>query len=228
MFQFPGFALVTLCIQVTSPWLTPLLIPEGDNNRVSGGFPHSEIFGSKPIPGSPKLIAGYRVLHRLLLPRHPPNALIALDLTRKKKDPASLRASGYPRQVPQRLLRSKACIYSRLPVREDLVSVLDLDNAAVFPQSEDRAIRTPTRVRPTTLIISLNDVNAIQDRCVRLDGTAQTAVRSSRRIWWSLPAGAAGKRKTRLDQPDRAKRGMVEPDGVEPTTSCLQSRRSTN
>lgn len=44
----------------------------------------------------------------------------------------------------------------------DLVSVLDLDNAAVFPQSEDRAIRTPTRVRPTTLIISLNDVNAIR------------------------------------------------------------------
>ena len=60
---------------------------QGDNNQHSGGFPHSEISGSKPIPGSPKLIAGYRVLHRLLLPRHPPNALIALDLTRKKKDP---------------------------------------------------------------------------------------------------------------------------------------------
>ena len=74
---------------------------KGDNNQISGGLPHSEIFGSKPIPGSPKLIAGYRVLHRLLLPRHPPNALIALDLTRKKKDPASLRASGYPRQVPR-------------------------------------------------------------------------------------------------------------------------------
>ena len=182
MFQFPGFALVTLCIQVTSPWLTPLLIPEGDNNRVSGGFPHSEIFGSKPIPGSPKLIAGYRVLHRLLLPRHPPNALIALDLTRKKKDHASLRpiardVSGYPRQVPQRLLRSKACIYSRHCISSDLVSVLDLDNAAVFPQSEDRAIRTPTRVRPTTLIISLNDVNAIR-RSLRPTGRESIAMLS--------------------------------------------------
>ena len=50
-----------------------------DNDETSGGLPHSEIFGSKPIPGSPKLIAGYHVLHRLLLPRHPPNALLALD-----------------------------------------------------------------------------------------------------------------------------------------------------
>ena len=57
-----------------------------NNNQASGGFPHSEIHGSKPIPGSPWLIAGYHVLHRLLLPRHPPNALIALDLIRKKKD----------------------------------------------------------------------------------------------------------------------------------------------
>lgn len=178
MFQFPGFALVTLCIQVTSPWLTPLLIPEGDNNRVSGGFPHSEIFGSKPIPGSPKLIAGYHVLHRLLLPRHPPNALIALDLTRKKKDHASLRpiardVSGYPRQVPQRLLRSKACIYSRHCISSDLVSVLDLDNAAVGFQSRRIVDHcTPTRVQPTTLIISLNDVKRSR-RTAASDWTGQ-------------------------------------------------------
>ena len=87
MFQFPGFASKTLCIQVLDTWLTRLVTSKDVNNWISGGFPHSEISGSKPIPGSPKLIAGYRVLHRLLLPRHPPNALIALDLTRKKKDP---------------------------------------------------------------------------------------------------------------------------------------------
>ena len=84
MFQFPGFALETLCIQVTSTWLTRLLTSEDDNNWISGGFPHSDIHGSKPIPGSPWLNAGYHVLHRLLLPRHPPNALIALDLIQKK------------------------------------------------------------------------------------------------------------------------------------------------
>ena len=51
---------------------------------MSGGLPHSEIRGSKPIPGSPLLIAGYHVLHRLLLPRHPPNALLALDPIRRR------------------------------------------------------------------------------------------------------------------------------------------------
>ena len=50
--------------------------------RISqGGFPHSEISGSTPVCGSPKLIAAYHVLHRLLVPRHPPYALSSLTLT---------------------------------------------------------------------------------------------------------------------------------------------------
>jgi hypothetical protein len=43
------------------------------------GFPHSGISGSTPTCGSPKLIAAYRALHRLSVPRHPPCALISLD-----------------------------------------------------------------------------------------------------------------------------------------------------
>ena len=46
---------------------------------VEGGFPHSEISGSKPVRDSPNLIAAYHVLHRLSAPRHPPNALKTLD-----------------------------------------------------------------------------------------------------------------------------------------------------
>ena len=46
---------------------------------IEGGFPHSEIFGSKLVRSSPKLIAAYHVLHRLSAPRHPLNALKALD-----------------------------------------------------------------------------------------------------------------------------------------------------
>ena len=42
-------------------------------------MPHSEIPGSKLVRSSPGLIAAYHVLHRLLAPRHPPNALITLD-----------------------------------------------------------------------------------------------------------------------------------------------------
>ena len=39
------------------------------------GLPHSEIFGSRVICTSPKLIAAYHVLLRLREPRHPPVAL---------------------------------------------------------------------------------------------------------------------------------------------------------
>ena len=46
---------------------------------IEGGFPHSEIRGSKLLRSSPWLIAAYHVLHRLSAPRHPPNALKSLD-----------------------------------------------------------------------------------------------------------------------------------------------------
>ena len=48
-------------------------------DTLAGGFPHSEIFGSKLVRNSPKLIAAYHVLHRLSAPRHPPNALKTLN-----------------------------------------------------------------------------------------------------------------------------------------------------
>ena len=47
-------------------------------NITSGGFPHSDIHGSKPACGSPWLFAACHVLRRLLVPRHPPYALYSL------------------------------------------------------------------------------------------------------------------------------------------------------
>jgi len=62
MFQFPEFA---LCSYVFTT-----------QYHLRGGFPHSEIRGSKLIRSSPRLIAAYHVLHRLLEPRHSQDALI--------------------------------------------------------------------------------------------------------------------------------------------------------
>jgi hypothetical protein len=42
------------------------------------GLPHSEIIGSQVVSTYPMLIAGNHVLHRLLVPRHPPYALCNL------------------------------------------------------------------------------------------------------------------------------------------------------
>jgi hypothetical protein len=67
MFQFPGFASRTYGFSA--------------GYRIRGGLPHSDIHGSKPARGSPWLFAACHVLHRLLVPRHPPNALLMLEIT---------------------------------------------------------------------------------------------------------------------------------------------------
>ena len=49
----------------------------------SSRFPHSDISGSQDICSSPKLFAAYHVFHRLLVPRHPPCALLRLTSSQK-------------------------------------------------------------------------------------------------------------------------------------------------
>ncbi len=59
-----------------------------------GGLPHSDIHGSKPARGSPWLFAACHVLHRLLVPRHPPNALIALHTNNRPVPSAEPKAGA--------------------------------------------------------------------------------------------------------------------------------------
>ena len=68
MVHFPGFALRTLCVQVTVTWF------------FQAGFPHSDIPGSRLVCSSPRLFAAYHVLHRLPVPRHPLYALRSLTI----------------------------------------------------------------------------------------------------------------------------------------------------
>ena len=51
----------------------------------SSRFPHSDISGSQDICSSPKLFAAYHVFHRLLVPRHPPYALISITNRCRKR-----------------------------------------------------------------------------------------------------------------------------------------------
>ena len=67
MFHFTGY-----CVPF------PILFRKGRLHITGARLPYSEISGSKPVCGSPKLIAAYHVLHRLLTPRHPLCALISL------------------------------------------------------------------------------------------------------------------------------------------------------
>ena len=67
MFHFTGY-----CVP------TPILFRVGRLHITGARLPYSEISGSKPVCGYPKLIAAYHVLHRLLAPRHSLYALISL------------------------------------------------------------------------------------------------------------------------------------------------------
>ena len=79
------------------------------------GFPHSEIPGSKPACGSPRLIAASHVLHRLLAPRHPPYALSSLTIKLTRHVAAAkllsrrFRADNSPFFFPQFALSSRTC-----------------------------------------------------------------------------------------------------------------------
>src|SRR5690349_1399721 len=76
MVHFPGLTRTRLCIQRAVTWFYQI------------GFPHSDIPGSKPACGSPRLIAACHVLRRLLAPRHPPYALSSLTIKLTQHVPA--------------------------------------------------------------------------------------------------------------------------------------------
>ena len=237
MFQFPGFALKDLCIQSLSTCLCTLLTANADNNAHSGGLPHSEIRGSKPILGFPRLIAEYHVLHRLLLPRHPPNALFALDLIRKKQDSVTVAlaglGSGPCRRAADKLARHSSepkVVHSRpggaCAAPGHLVSVLDLDNTCSFfrlaPESPAHS-RNPSKVD----CISLNDVKTSDWTAEGPDG--RSAVKSGclfrvvvSRLWWSR--AGSNRRPLQCDCSAlpaelRPRNRLVEPTGIEPVTS---------
>jgi hypothetical protein len=85
----------------------------GDHPQ-GAGFPHSEIHGSKVARTSPWLIAACYVLHRLSVPRHPPDALITLNqcqalvlahspansVTRRNKAPPCVTRACNPGREP--------------------------------------------------------------------------------------------------------------------------------
>jgi hypothetical protein len=80
MVHFPGFASHPLLYSGAD---IPILL------EIS--LKDSEIPGSQPVCGFPRLIAAYHVLHRLPSPRHPPYALSSLTI---KFAPLEIQSSG--------------------------------------------------------------------------------------------------------------------------------------
>ena len=75
MFHFPAFPPTGLYIQ-----------PAVTHHNDERGFPIRKSSDPRPVIGSPRLIADSHVLHRLLMPRHPPCALNNLHTIKKNKN----------------------------------------------------------------------------------------------------------------------------------------------
>ena len=72
------FLRVLRCFNSPGLPLHSYFIHYGVQSSSDCGFPHSDICGSMTICVSPQLFAAYRVLLRLLVPRHSPCALSSL------------------------------------------------------------------------------------------------------------------------------------------------------
>ena len=78
MFHFPTFPPTALCVQAEVA---------GHYSGFFRGFPIRRSPDRSSFTSSPGLIAGYNVLHRLLVPRHPPIALSSLLLLQRCSRP---------------------------------------------------------------------------------------------------------------------------------------------
>ena len=85
-------------LDVSVPYVSPHYTNFSCNDTcssLSGEFPHSDICGSITICVSPQLFAACHVLHRLLIPRHSPYALISLIFSLNDASFSLLSGSSY-------------------------------------------------------------------------------------------------------------------------------------
>ena len=101
-----------------------------------GGLPHSEIPGSTIARISPGLFAACHVLHRLSVPRHPPDALHSRFSrhTQRQKSPCDPAIPGPSPQEPS----GEQCPMGLRPT--DLIRGLDPGTHAMGPQQTKPAV----------------------------------------------------------------------------------------
>ena len=203
MVHFPGFARTRL-------WIHRAVV------RVHRtGFPHSEIPGSKPVCGSPRLIAACHVLHRLLLPRHPPCALSSLTTKFTRLTRIHIRMTGK---------------FYDLSIRSSPASPPTLVGIRRHQRISKALIKSYS-------VMHLYLPNAIQlsnivPRLVGGDLPGQAGKDSARssaphaKARQPSKAAAMASNLKQNSQPRFGFEVLVELTGIEPVTPCLQSRCS--
>ena len=174
------------------------------------GLPHSDIRGSTIARISPRLFAACHVLHRLLAPRHPPNALVSLTI----KTPIR------PHAVPNRAQTSSV---------QDSKPYAHSHSTQPFPDSPVKDL--PARARSKTRRhlrrfwkhASL-EARRPRDTSIGFNNACRGSAATCRHACacWHLASSPSG------DFPCSRATGKMEANGFEPMTPCLQSRCSTS
>src|SRR5215469_88203 len=112
-------------------------------DTLSGGLPHSEIPGSTIARISPGLFAACHVLHRLSVPRHPPDAL-TLTLHRKTR-----RSKG---QSPGSGVRNQESDIRKTPARPHAT----MSRMKTLSGSSQPAASPPAQALPTHSLFTLS------------------------------------------------------------------------
>jgi hypothetical protein len=220
MFQFPGFAARAYGF--------------GPGYPQRGGLPHSDMRGSTLARNSPRLIAACHVLHRLLAPRHPPDAL--LSRSRPVPPPPPIRSADPGPHDTHTLTHSTTC--SIAPWVTPPMDAISTRSSFTMPKSAPTA--RPRRARTRVAAERQAQEARAQRRRHRPPaspghtGGAAARPRRSRRSSGSHPARPAAPGRCRQGRGRQAKadrrrptdRRRMEAIGFEPTTPCLQSRRS--
>lgn len=220
---------------------------------MTSGFPHSDILGSKGALASPRLIAECHVLHRLLLPRHPPNALLALDPIQKKTGPfacsryrlqpislASVRKSFDPRALGSRLRARRQRLNDRLRNQKVLsVSVFltwkDCPCSSLRQGPQERTPRVhgdgpacpPLGTDTRTSRVLLSERCHLSHLAIRQRKASRDALCNP--INPARPSGGPSGHRTRWTaQSAHSLSEMVGRGGVEPPTSRLSGVRSNH
>ncbi len=195
MFQFAGFASRTYGLSSGYPQELP----------PGSGLPHSEIPGSTIARISPGLFAACHVLHRLSVPRHPPDALISRFMRRTQRQEPSCHqarqtspyqktlsgsATSRPRGPPAG--RSRAGMLAQCPIpprsHNSLIHNLPSTIRPGIPIRDPagaKSVRRCNCVAPELPRLSPSPFGVCCANACRRDGPARPPRRNLRfRRWW--------------------------------------------
>ena len=188
-------------------------------------MPHSDIPGSKPAGGSPGLIAAIHVLHRLLVPRHPPCAL------------ASSASRSFESTKPAgSMFSKKPLLGTSLGQEVPSVCICLLNYSSILQVQYVRLAREGTKKGPTS-VEPLRPREVVSDLCDwRLQLTDDSSLLGSSRTHAPGNRQCAHPAKIHYISPPSKRASelvlgrctRVEPRGFEPLTSAVQRRRSPN